>query len=135
MHPLPRRAFLGTAAAFAGAAPLAAAEKTSDLPDSSQLGKTPHTKFAANIEMWWTKLPVLDRIRQAAALGYPAIEFWPYEGKDLDAMARLCRESNIEIAQFTAWGFRPGLNDPANHDAFVRKVREACQVAKRLRCG
>ena len=35
------------------------------------IGKTPHTKFAVNIEMWWTKLPFLDRIRQAAELGFP----------------------------------------------------------------
>ena len=52
-----------------------------DSADNSRIGKTPHTKFAVNIEMWWTKLPFLDRIRQTAALGFPAIEFWPWDNK------------------------------------------------------
>jgi hydroxypyruvate isomerase len=84
--------------------------------------------------MWWRKLPVLDRIRQAAALGFPAVEIWPWQGKDLDAIAALTQELGIEIAQFTAWGFSPGLNDPKNHDAFVKAVEDGCQVARKLRC-
>ena len=42
--------------------------------------------------MWWSKLPFLDRIRQAAALGFPAIEFWPWENKDINAIADLTGE-------------------------------------------
>lgn len=111
-----------------------AAAQAIDDSDISNLGKTPHTRFAANIEMWWTKLDVLERIRQASAFGYPAVEFWPWQGKDLQAIERLTQELGIEIAQFTAWGFRPGLNDPANHEAFVKAVREGCKVAHQLRC-
>jgi hydroxypyruvate isomerase len=132
MLPLSRRKFLGSSAALAGAAALAAAEK--DESDTKTIGKTPHTKFAVNVEMWWRKLPVLDRIRQAAALGFPAVEIWPWQGKDLDAIAALTQELKIDIAQFTAWGFSPGLNDPKNHDAFVKAVEEGCQAAKKLRC-
>jgi hydroxypyruvate isomerase len=102
--------------------------------DSSKPGKTPNTKFAVNIEMWFRKLPFLDRIRAAADLGFPAVEFWPYQGKDIDVVAKLCGELDIVIAQFTAWGFKPGMNDPKNHDAFVKTVEEACGVAKRLDC-
>ncbi len=126
-----RRSFLGSAAAVAAAARGACAQETS-APDTSTLGKTPHTKFAVNIEMWWTRRPFLERIQAAASFGYPAVEFWPWRGKDLDAIERLTRDLEIEIAQFTAWGFRPGMNDPANHDRFVSEVEESCQVAKRL---
>jgi len=98
-----------------------------DLP-----GRTPHTRFAVNIEMWWTGLPFLERIARAASLGFPAVEFWPWKGKDIAAIAALCAELSIEVAQFTAWGFRPGLNDPSNHDAFVRAVEEGCTVAHKL---
>lgn len=136
MATLDRRKFLGTSAALAGAAAgLAhAAESGTSEEDVSTLGKTPHTKFAVNIEMWWTKLPFLERIRMAAAYGFPAVEFWPWRNKDLDAVAELTSELNVEIAQFTAWGFVPGMNDPKNHDKFVDEIEQSCQTAHKLKC-
>jgi hydroxypyruvate isomerase len=147
-----RRRFLGTLAPAAGAAlgaaaalsgratagdptasPLSAAHDADD--DTSKLGRTPHTKFAVNIEMWFRSLPFVERIRQAAALGFPAVEFWPWQNKDLDAVERVTKELGIAVAQFTAWGFRPGLNHPDNHDAFVQAVEDGCRVAKRLQCS
>jgi hydroxypyruvate isomerase len=96
-------------------------------------GKTEHTRFAVNIEMWFRRLPVLDRIRASADLGFDAVEMWGLGGKDLEATAKLCEELGVEVAQFTAWGFVPGLNDPANHDAFEDAIRKAVEAAKVLR--
>ena len=132
--PFGRREFLESALLLAGGAVGVAKAADGEAPDSSTLGKTPHTKFAVNVEMWFKKLPFLDRLRGAAALGFPAVEFWPYEGKDIDATIRLCDELNLAISQFTAWGFTPGMNDPKNHDKLVKKIEESCQVAKRLNC-
>ena len=81
--PLDRRTFLASTtlagtlsgSLLAGQQPV---NKTA-ADDNSQIGKTPHSKFAVNIEMWFTKLPFLDRIRATAALGFPGYEFWPYE--------------------------------------------------------
>src|SRR5947209_7128911 len=103
-----RRSFLGSsAAAAAGMAAssgtvLTAGEKAAaeERIDYSKLGKTPHTKFAVNLEMWWTKLPFMDRIRKAAELGFPAFEFWPYQNKDIDGVAKLSKELGLEISQF-----------------------------------
>src|SRR5215510_12039225 len=120
MPPLTRRSFLGSTVALAGAAASALAAGQ-EFSDTRSIGRTPHTKFAVNVEMWWRKLPFLERVKQAAALGFPAIEIWPWEGKDLDALADLTGKLGIEIAQFTAWGFKPGLNDPRNHDDFMKK--------------
>lgn len=133
MSSLSRRTFLGSTALLAGTAGLGLAAPPTDAERSS-IGKTPHTKFAVNIEMWWRKLPFLERIRQAAALGFPAVEFWPLAGKDIDATAALTRELGIAVAQFTAWGFKPGLNDPKNHDDFVKAVKDGCQAAHKLDC-
>ena len=120
------------AAAACAVAPLAAgAEKTGNV---SEIGKTPHTRFAVNIEMWFARLPFLRRIEAAAALGFPAVEFWPLEGKDIDAVADKTAELKIEVAQFTAWGFRPGLNNPRNHPKFVKAIETSCKAAKKLRC-
>ncbi len=133
-----RRKFFRVAAGAAGVvtmgsfvAETAASENEVDV---SRIGKTPHMKFAVNIEMWWTKLPFLERIEKAAELGFPAVEFWPYAGKDVDAIAKLSRELGIAIAQFSPWGFSPGMNNPKNEDSFVKTIEEACQVAVRLDC-
>src|SRR5262245_16004468 len=127
-----RRTFLQSALALAGAA--AYSTSRAQAADSATVGKTPHTKFAVNVEMWFRKLPFLDRLRQSAALGFPAVEFWPYEGKDIDAVAKLSQELNLAIAQFTVWGFTPGMNDPKNHDKLTKKIAEGCQIAKKLNC-
>lgn len=134
MPSLNRRAFVGIG--IAGGVALSGPETDSTRQASAaQLpGKTPHTRFAVNIEMWWRKLPLLDRIRKTAELGFPAVEFWPYENKDVPAIAKLCEQLKVDVAQFTAWGFKPGMNDPRHEDAFVDKVQESCQVAHRLRC-
>ena len=126
-----RRKFLGAAAACAVAPLAAGAEKTGNV---SEIGKTPHTRFAVNIEMWFARLPFLRRIEAAAALGFPAVEFWPLEGKDIDAVADKTAELKIEVAQFTAWGFRPGLNNPRNHPEFVKAIETSCKAAKKLGC-
>jgi hydroxypyruvate isomerase len=132
-----RRQFLAASAACGVAAAtgtaVSAAQPT--VPDDpSRLGRTAHTKFAPNIEMWWpgNKLTPQQKIEEAARLGYQAVEMWPYENKDINALVQVCQKHKMEITQFTAWGFTPGLNDPKNHDRFVQKIEEACKVAGRL---
>jgi hydroxypyruvate isomerase len=136
MSTFDRRAFLGSTAVLAGAAagPAFGAAENCESPESATPGKTPHTKFAANLEMWWGGMPFLDRIRAAAALGYPGFEFWPWQGKDIDAIAKLSKELGLEVAQFTAWGFTPGMNETKNHEAFLKAIEEGCAVAKKLEC-
>lgn len=136
MSPLDRRTFLGSTAALATGTTLARAadEKPSVEVDPSTLGRTPHTKFAVNVEMWWGKLPFVERIAKAADYGFPAVEFWPWRGKDLEGIIKVTQDRGIEIAQFTAWGFRPGLNDPKNHEKFVKEIEESCAIAKKLNC-
>src|SRR5437868_3910038 len=117
MSDLSRRSLFAAGAA-AGALTLASKSVVAADEDLKSIGKTPHTKFAVNIEMWWKKLPFLERIQKTADLGFPAVEFWPFENKDQNAIAELTQKLGIEIAQFTAWGFKPHLNDPMNHDKF-----------------
>ncbi len=132
--PSTRRSFLHSSLALSAGALLANRSAHAAEGDDASIGKTPHTRFAVNVEMWWTKLPFLDRIKAAAALGFPAVEFWPYENKNIDAIRSLSDEKNIAIAQFTAWGFTPGMNDLKNHDKFVKKIEEACPIAHKLNC-
>ena len=120
-----RRQFLGAAAAAAPALLIGREALAQDV----QKGRT---KFAVNVEMWFRKLPFLDRIQKAKDLGFPAIEFWPWRNKDLDAIANKVNELRLDVAQFTAWGFSPGLNDKKDHDAFVKEIEASCGAAKKL---
>ncbi|HXV64313.1 MAG TPA: TIM barrel protein [Vicinamibacteria bacterium] len=115
-----RRRFL----AAAGVAPLAAGYQP--VPRKFK------TQFAVNVETWWRDLSFLERLDHAAAAGFPAIEFWPWRGKDIEAIAAKTRELGLVVTQFTAWGFEPGMNDPGNHDAVVSEIEASCGAAKTL---
>ena len=91
-------------------------------------------RYAANVEMWWRNLPFIERIHAAADAGFDVIEFWPWRGKDIDAIAKVCKERGVEVAQFTAWGFTPGMNNPKNHAAFVEEIKASCKTAHKLNC-
>jgi hydroxypyruvate isomerase len=131
MQRLDRRKFLGTAV---GAAALSAAPRQASAAEPDKPGQTPKTRFAVNVEMWWRKLTFIDRLHKAADLGFPAVEFWPWEKRDIAAIADTCKKRKIEVAQFTAWGFVPGMNDPKNHDLFLQKIEAGCDVARQLNC-
>jgi hydroxypyruvate isomerase len=127
-----RRSFLAAGAL----APLASGASLLLARAADKPGATKNTKFAVNIEMWWRKeKDYLKRLEAAAALGFPAVELWPWENKDQNAVAETCERLGIKIAQFTAWGFKPGLNDPNNHNAFVEKIDKSCEVAKKWKCS
>jgi hydroxypyruvate isomerase len=118
--------------AVAGLAPFASAALRGQDGSAKLPGRTPHTRFAVNIEMWFGGMAYPERMRAAAALGFPAVEFWPWRDKDLDAIDDTRRELGLEIAQFTGWGFSPALCDAANHQAFVDEIGKASEVAVRL---
>lgn len=128
MSTLDRRSLI----AAAGLAPFAAAATRGQGAAAPLPGKTPHTRFAVNIEMWFGGMSYPERMRATAELGFPAVEFWPWQGKDLDAIDDTRRELGLEIAQFTGWGFSPALCDAANHQAFVDEIGRASEVAVRL---
>ena len=134
-----RRAFLLAGGAAAAALPVA--HGAGSMPQADQEaagakaalpGRTPHTTFALNIEMWFRSLPFTDRIRQTAALGFDWVEFWSWQGKDLAAIKATCEEVDVQVAQFIGWGFVPGLNHPDNHDQFEKTIEESCAAANDL---
>ncbi len=132
-----RRGLVAAAAlgAAAWAGPRAAGQTAPSTSEPNLPGKTPNTRFAVNVEMWFGNLPFLDRVRAAAELGFPALEFWPYQDKPLTEFASLRRELGIAVSQFTAWGFGSELNHPAaDHGKFETAIQESCDVADQLDC-
>ena len=126
-----RRSFIaaGVVAGTAGLRPpLAKGVEPVDKP-----GKTKNTKFAVNLEMWWGKEKnFLKKLEYTAALGFPAVELWPWESKDVNAVAETCERLGLTIAQFSAWGFKPGLNDPKTTTSSSRR---STRVARSPRSG
>ncbi len=131
-----RRAFIALAGAAAASAAwpgrTPAAQTSLSLPTGSDGWGL--SRFAVNIEMWWGGMPFLDKIASAHAGGFRAVEFWPWQGKPIEEAKALLDQFEMEVAQFTAWGFSPGLNDSKHHEHFERAVREGCEVAKKLGC-
>ncbi len=128
MRRVPRRNVLTSLAALPFA-PSALA--SSGLLAGEKPGKTKNTKFAANLEMWWSDRPYEERFKAAAEFGYTAAELWDFRSKDADKILKASEQYGVEITQFTAWGFTPGLNETKNHDAFLRQLEDACKLAKR----
>jgi len=113
----------------AGAVALTATALTADEKPKSR------TRFAVNSEMWWGKLPYLQRLEAAAKLGFEALEIWPWRGKDVNAVGDTCKRLGLKITQFTAWGFSPGMNDPKNKQKVVDEVGASCETAKKWDCS
>lgn len=90
-------------------------------------------RFACNMESWWTDVPFMERFRLAAESGFSAVEFWhpDAEGRDMNAVASLCRELDLDIIQFTGWG-GPSLADPGNHGAFADAMNRAVELGALL---
>ena len=129
-----RRSFVA-ATAVLGALPgatFANSTNPESEPEVSMPGRTPHTKFAVNIEMWF-RGPLHERIATVAELGFPAIEFWPHENKDISQLGELLRQHEMTATQFTAWGFGRELNHPAlAAERFLSAIETSCAVADEL---
>jgi hydroxypyruvate isomerase len=133
-----RREFLASAAA-AGAASLAAgralanADKTQAQPPTSS-GDGTWLTYAVNVEMTWTKLPFLERLKKVRESGFSHFEFWPWRNKDIDAILQLSKELSLVPVQFSASPkrFDQGITDPKRKQEFIDDITAAVPVAKKL---
>jgi hydroxypyruvate isomerase len=137
---LNRRDLLATAIPAAALTAVPSRQATSAPPENPDLGLTPDgtwLTYAVNIEMTWTNLPYLDRLKKVKEAGFSHYEFWPWRGKDIDGILRLNRELGLACAQFSASpvkGFGHGITnpDPARVQEFEDEIKTAVEVAKKL---
>jgi hydroxypyruvate isomerase len=93
--------------------------------------------YAVNVEMTWRDLLFLDRVRKVKEAGFSHFEFWPWRGKDIDAISKLSQELGLTPAQFSASpvkGFGHGITnpDPARREEFEAEIRSALPAARKL---
>lgn len=88
-------------------------------------------KASVCIEMIYTEMPFLDRIRKAADQGFDGIEFWNWDNKDIPAIEKVVKETGLEIAAMQS--NRGGtLINPADREHFIAGIQESLDLAKRL---
>ncbi len=122
-----RRHFLSTTAASAAMIGMSGSLRGDEVP--SERDRTWLT-YAVNVEMTWNKLPFLDRLRKVADAGFSHYEFWPWKGKDIDAIAKLNGELGLHTAQFSAYW---GITSPEKRSDFIEAVRNAIPIANELK--
>jgi 2-dehydrotetronate isomerase len=97
-------------------------------------------KFAANLSMMFTEVPVLDRFEAAANAGFEAVEFlFPYEFDALEIAARLDQHGLAYVLFNLApgdWakGERGLASLPGRETEFAGQVDQAIAYAQALRC-
>lgn len=95
-------------------------------------------RFAANLTMLFTELPVLERFRAAREAGFQQVEMlFPFH-YDVDAIERELKEHGLELVLFDtdpgdfAGGERGYLCHPGREAQFLQSVRDAIALARRL---
>jgi hydroxypyruvate isomerase len=105
-------------------------------------------RICVNIETLFTGLPYTERIRKVHELGFSAIEFWTtnnyYDGtqfipelKDMDGIARVTTELNLEVGTFNV-NSRDGSNGGAlitrtDQKTLENRMQEVIPIAHQLK--
>ena len=128
-HPMPRRRFLGLAAALSagGAVPQAFA-KSGDAPAPAA-----RPRLAVCVDALFTDVPFVDRPAKVKAAGLDAFVFWGWRGRDLDRLARIREELGMEVTGFACDTGGP-LVAPGSAERFIPALKDSLAAAKKLGC-
>lgn len=103
-------------------------------------------KFAVNLSILFTELPLLERPEAAAKAGFDAVElWWPYDGpcpadRELDALRRSIEDAGVRLVGLNfdagdmAAGDRGLLSRPDGSARFRANVEVAVGLADTLGC-
>ncbi len=91
-------------------------------------------KFSICIDTIFNHLPLEERMVQAAGCGCTAVEFWEWQDKDLDVVARAKEAAGVDILAFGGLPSQPAGN-PATVDAAISELRKSIQTARQVGAG
>lgn len=106
----------------------------------------PSRRYAANLSILFTELPLLDRPRAAASAGFEAVEFWwPFaeavpEDRDVDAFVGAVESAGVSLVGLNFFaGDMPGgdrglVSWPARSAEFRDNVDVVVGIGDRLGC-
>jgi len=85
-------------------------------------------------EMLFPELNPVEKIARIAGEGFQFVEFWGWRDKDIPALASICKQQGVHIANFS--GHRQGsLVAEQTHELFLGDLQEAVTAARVLECG
>ncbi len=84
--------------------------------------------FSVCIEMIFSDLPLLERISAVAEAGYPAVEFWGWRSKDMQAIAEKIGQEGVKLAGFCVES-ESDLCDPEATDSWVQQAAASIDQA------
>lgn len=93
-------------------------------------------QLSACIEVLFTEgdAPFEERVRRAAEAGLPAVEFWTWRDKNLEAVAGALEETGLALTSFVSEPDARRLVDPSTHEAFLAGFEESTRAAVSLGC-
>lgn len=85
-------------------------------------------------EMLFPDLDPVEKIGEIAEQGFEFVEFWGWRDKDIPALAAVCVQVGVQVANFS--GHRRGsLVAEQTHDLFLDELQAAVATARILECG
>ena len=85
-------------------------------------------------EMLFPDLDPVEKIGKIAEQGFEFVEFWGWRDKDIPALAAVCGQVGVQVANFS--GHRRGsLVAEQTHDLFLDELQAAVATARILECG
>ncbi len=87
-------------------------------------------RLCVPVPCFYGKVDFCEAIRKIDYLGFDAAETYNWKNLDLDAVAKACRESGVELLSMCTTEFR--MTDPAYREAWLNGLRESCEAANRV---
>jgi hydroxypyruvate isomerase len=95
-------------------------------------------KFCVCLDTVFPELSFQDRMKKITALGFSAFEFWFCDEKNVDQIAKLSKELNLEISDFVInapdGSVGGSLTNPEDRQKYLRRLGETISTAKKLDC-
>jgi hydroxypyruvate isomerase len=85
--------------------------------------------YAPSAELYWSKLPFLDRLRKIGEAGFTRYEFGRWKTKDIEAIVKLNEELGLQAVIFSAY---PGLKGPKWKEGLLDSAPDAAELCPRL---
>ena len=89
-------------------------------------------KYSVCIDAVFMGCSFTEAMKAVKEAGYPAIEFWTWWDKDMDAIARAQDRLELDVTAFCTKFVNPG--DLSQQTDYLHGLKESIAVAKRLSC-
>ena len=89
-------------------------------------------KYSVCSETAFEGVDILEAMKVIKKCGYDAIEFWFWWERDVDAIARMRRALDLEVAAVCAPFGKPG--DAKTHDSYGEDLKKTFEAADRMDC-